>query len=173
MRPTKTWETTWCRKRERGGDAGPEENIAEGKKGAPVTWLHLPLPPLPAFSLFRVTLGRSSILIGSPRRSPSLIGWIQSLLHYRYMPSALPVIRNDWEKLIEGGPSCQIWNRIKDWSKQKDGFEIITIRVCFCHLARVCCHKLFLLGFFYLRHWFVEFLKMHQQCLPRAIMIPC
>ena len=61
-----------------------------------MTWHHLPLPPLPAFSLFRVTLGRSSILIGSPRRSPSLIGWIQSLLHYRYMATALPAMRDDW-----------------------------------------------------------------------------
>ena len=52
-----------CRKR---GGGGLEENIVEGKceKVAPVTCPHLPLPPLPAFSLLRVTPDRSLILIG-------------------------------------------------------------------------------------------------------------
>ena len=92
----------WRKRRVRlGEEGGLEENIVGGKceKGGPVTWPHLPLCSLPAFSLLRVTLlARSLLLIGSTPLSSTLIGWRKSLLHYRYMATALPAIRGMIEK---------------------------------------------------------------------------
>ena len=151
--------------------------------------LIFPSASLPAFSLLRVTLARSSILIGWTPLSLPPIGWRKSLLHYRYMATALPAIRGmiekcDWERVTH--PALEIeaafdQSKTFGWLQNHRNLwsflELVQLRFNFvtCTKARLCLMpsiiSIALACFFCPRNWFVEVLKMHH-CLQRAIMIP-
>ena len=140
-----------------------------------------PLPPLPAFSLLRVTLeARSPVRIGCPPPSSPLIGWAKSLLHYRNMATALPAIRDDWKKWLrkftakKGLSFCP-----RNWSMQTirlvskpsnflcSSLKFTTsIHLCHLYQSRSCLMPSIIskTGCFSPRNWFVAVLKMHH-CL--------
>ena len=139
-------------------------------KKVPLWPANLASSSLPAFSLLRVTPGRSSILIGWAWLCRLLIGCRESLLHYRYMAAtALPAMRNDWKWWLRKAllkRVSQITIEVEaahDWKlKRNKGFSTSSSKIK-QGLIFVWCHPLLPgLRLHFLPPGFVEVLKMHH-----------